>query len=130
MILPLLVVTDGVLKVWFKQNSQPKDARKVSSAEELENLGFVHEVADANPSPYKLCQALRARTPPILASDGVAKEWFRQYRGSMKYVHSAGDLEKICGDVYCESSASACGMEYLSTEVSRIDFRRVVSGYF
>ena len=54
-------------------------------------------LAAENSSAYTLCRALKKRAPPVYVTDGVAKEWFKRYRGDLQYINSAGHLELICG---------------------------------
>ena len=79
---PPIEVSDGVLKVWFSNFRLPAGGEKVSTARELnEKYGdVVAELAKTYASSYLLGKALRARDPPVVASDGVVRVWLRRYR--------------------------------------------------
>ena len=48
---------------------------------------------------YLLCQALRARQPPLLVSDAIANRWLRECGGVREesQVENAGHLELLWG---------------------------------
>ena len=46
---------------------------------------------------FKLCKALRLRTPAVYYSDGVAKSWLKKYSTELRFINTAGHLELICG---------------------------------
>ena len=96
---PPIFVTDGVLRNWFANCRIPADAVKVSSALDLnEKCGtFLGALAANNSSAFLLGRALKTRTPPVYATDGVLKEWFRRYFDA-EPVNSAGHLELKVGD--------------------------------
>ena len=104
---PPICITDGVLKQRFKKYGHKEDATaaeaetaiRISNRAELETKygDILGPMADANPSAFRLCAALKKLTPPVLVTDGVAKEWFKHNRGKLKYVSKAGDLEVHCG---------------------------------
>ena len=79
---PAIEVSEGMLKVWFSNFRSPAGGEKVSSARELnEKYGdVVAELAKTYASGYLLAKALRARDPPVVASDGVVRVWLRRYR--------------------------------------------------
>ena len=63
------------------------------------NIMQTYTLVTDNPSPYKLCKALRESTPPIFITDGLAKEWFRKYQGDLKDINNAGHLELQFGEL-------------------------------
>ena len=73
---PPIIVTDGMLKIWFAKFHLPSDAVTVSSAEELHTKSAL---AVQNPSAYRLTRVLKARTPPLYVSDAVLKQWLLMY---------------------------------------------------
>ena len=75
-------------------------AVKITSSVELqEKYGDVVQLLVAeHHTAYRLCKALRNRTPPVSVTDGVAKEWFKRYHSDLKLVNSAGHLELLHGD--------------------------------
>ncbi len=84
---PPIEVKEGVLKVWLAKTGLPEGAVRVSSSAELqEKYGDVLErLAEENPSPYKLCKALKKSTPPVYVTDATAKQWFKRHRGDLQY---------------------------------------------
>ena len=96
---PPIEVSEGVLKVWFSNFRLPAGGVKVSTARELnEKYGdVVAELAKRYESAFLLSKALKARDPPVVASDGVLKEWLRRYRGDLQSIQTAGELEMQCG---------------------------------
>ena len=96
---PPIEVSEGVLKVWFSNFRLPAGGEKVSTARELnEKYGdVVAELAKTYASAFLLSKALKARDPPVVASDGVLKEWLRRYRGDLQSIQTAGELEMQCG---------------------------------
>ena len=71
-----------------------------SSAELQQKYGDVLPLlAEENSSPYKLCKALKTRTPPVYVTDAIAKEWFKYHPVSgPRRIVSADALEKLMGD--------------------------------
>ena len=96
---PTVNVSVGVLKVWLATKNIPEEAVKVSSCTELqEQYGKVlKSLAEENPTAYKLCIALKRRSPPVCITEGIAKEWFKRHCGELQYINSAGHLELVCG---------------------------------
>ena len=78
---PSIRVSEGVLKVWFSKHTAPPGTVTVSSAAELEALygDVVRALAASHASPYKLCRAMLAATPPVRVTDGIAKQWFPRF---------------------------------------------------
>ena len=74
-------------------------AVRVASREDLEaRYGHIlQSMADEYPTAYKLCGAFKKLSPPVLLTDGIAKEWFKRNRGALKYISRAGELEVHCG---------------------------------
>ena len=105
---PPIVVTDGMLKVWFANFRLPTDAVKVSSAEELHSKygDILPALAVQNPTAYRLSKVLKARTPPLFVPDEVIKQWFRRYFEA-EPVNSAGHLELKYGDRIREDAQAA-----------------------
>ena len=85
--------------IWFAKFRLPSDALTVSSAEELHTRfgDILPALAAQNPTAYRLTRVLKARTPPLYASDAVLKQWFQRYFDA-EPVHSAGHLELKFGD--------------------------------
>ena len=81
---PPIIVTDGMLKIWFAKFRLPSDAVTVSSAEELHRRygDILPALAVQNPTSYRLMRVLKARTPPLYVSDAVLKQWFLRYFGA------------------------------------------------
>ena len=78
---PPIIVTDGMLKIWFAKFRLPSDAVTVSSAEELHRRygDLLPAFAAQNPTAYRLTRVLKARTPPLYVSDAVLKQWLLMY---------------------------------------------------
>ena len=78
---PPIIVTDGMLKLWFAKFRLPSDAVTVSSAEELHRRygDVLPALAAHNPTAYRLMKVLQARTPPLYVSEEVLKQWLRRY---------------------------------------------------
>ena len=97
--IPPVVVSDGVLKLWFAKHRLPDGAVRVSTAQELQEQcgSFIGVLAAQASGAYKLGRALMGCTPPVYASDGVLKEWLRRYFDCTP-VNSAGHLELRYGD--------------------------------
>ena len=97
---PPICVSDGVLRQWLKRKSiKPADAITISSGDELQDKygALVKTLAAEHATAYKLCQALRAQTPPVYCSDGIAKGWFKKYGTILQRIDTAGHLELHCG---------------------------------
>ena len=96
---PPIIVTDGMLKVWFAKFRLPSDAVTVSSAEELHRRygDLLPALAAQNPTAYRLMRVLKARTPPLYVSEQVLKQWFLRYFYA-EPINSAGHLELKYGD--------------------------------
>ena len=78
---PPIIVTDGMLKIWFAKFRLPSDAVTVSSAEELHRRygDVLPALAAQNPTAHRLRRVLKARTPPLYVSDAVLKHWLLMY---------------------------------------------------
>ena len=78
---PPIVVTDGMLKLWFAKYRLPDDAVTVDSLEELHSRygDVLLPLAAQNPTAYRLNKVLRERTPPLYVSEEVLKRWLRRY---------------------------------------------------
>ena len=74
---PPIDVPEGVLRQWLKRTVKPPGAITVSSTKELEEKygAVVRLLVATHATAYKLCQALRAQTPAVYCTDGIAKEW-------------------------------------------------------
>ena len=96
---PPIVVSRAVLEQWMKRSIKPADAITVSSSEDLqEKYGDLAKgLVAVHATAYKLCQALRAQSPAVYCSDGIAKQWIKKYGSELKYINSAGHLELHCG---------------------------------
>ena len=59
---PPIIVTDGMLKIWFAKYRLPSDAVTVSSAEELHTRygDVLPAIAAQNPTAYRLMKVLKA----------------------------------------------------------------------
>ena len=92
---PAIEVSERMLKVWFSNFRSPAGGEKVSSARELnEKYGdVVAELAKTYASSYLLGKALRARDPPVVASDGVVRVWLRRYRFDVPSMNTASEQE-------------------------------------
>ena len=78
---PPIIVTDGMLKLWFAKYRLPSDAVTVSSAEELHRMygDVLPALAAQNPTAYRLSKVLKERAPPLYVSEEVLKRWLRRY---------------------------------------------------
>ena len=92
---PPIIVTDGMLKVWFAKFRMPSDAVTISSAEELHNRygDILPTLAAQSPTAYRLTRVLKARTPPLYVSDHIIKKWFLRYFDA-EPINSAGHLKR------------------------------------
>ena len=88
-----------MLKVWFQTQRIQDGAVKVFSAEDLQQKcgSSLVLLAAEHSTAYKLRSALKARDPPVYASDGVLKQWFERYCNA-EPVFSAAHLELKFGD--------------------------------
>ena len=79
---PPIIVTDGILKLWFDKYRLPSDAVTVSSAEELHTRygDVLPALAAQNPTAYRLDKVLKERTPPLHVSEEVLKRCQRRIR--------------------------------------------------
>ena len=95
---PPIVVSDGVLKLWFQKQRIPPGALQVKSAEELQSTCgvWLPDLVPENATAYKLSAALKSREQPVYASDGILKQWLARYCDATP-VHSAGHLELLYG---------------------------------
>ena len=96
---PPIIVSDGMLKVWFAKYRLPSDVVTVSSVEELNRTygDILLALAVQHPTSYRLMRALQTRTPPVYASDSMLRNWFLRYF-NMEPVNSAAHLELKYGD--------------------------------
>ena len=78
---PPIIVTDGMLKLWFAKYRLPSDAVTVDSLEELHSRygDVLPALAAQNPTAYRLDKVLKERTPPLHVSEEVLKRWLRRY---------------------------------------------------
>ena len=95
-------ITAGVVKQWWSKYRVSEGEVRLTSAAELEELygETIRHYALEHPTAFKLCKALRERSPPICISDSGAKQWLRSYGGQavIANVNSAGHLEMRYGD--------------------------------
>ena len=79
-------VGEGAVKQWIQRYRTPAGAERVETVEDLEGrFGESIRYLAAEPiSAYKFCRALYARSPPLVITDAVAKQWLRQYGGQRK----------------------------------------------
>ena len=96
---PPIIVSDGMLKVWFAKYRLPSDAVSVSSAEELNRMygDILPALAVQHPTSYRLMRALQTRTPPVYASGPTINHWLSRYF-HMEPINSAAHLELKYGD--------------------------------
>ena len=89
---PPIDVPDGVLRQWLKRSIKPADAITVSSSDDLqEKYGdLVKGLVLVHANAYRLCQALRAQSPAVYCSDGIAKQWTKKYGSELKCINTAG----------------------------------------
>ena len=94
-----IIVTDGMLKVWFHSFRVPPGAVVVSSAAELDSKygDWLPALAAQNPSSYRLSKVLKERDPPVYVTDQVLKHWFSRYFDADP-INAAGHLELKYGD--------------------------------
>ena len=78
---PPIIVTDGMLKLWFAKYRLPSDAVTVPSAEELHTRygDVLPALAAQKPTAYRLNKVLKERTPPLYVSEDVLKRWLLRY---------------------------------------------------
>ena len=78
---PPIIVTDGMLKLWFAKYRLPSDAVTVDSLEELHSKygDVLPSLAAQHPTAYRLNKVLKERTPPLYVSEEVLKRWLRRY---------------------------------------------------
>ena len=94
-----IIVTDGMLKVWFTSYRLPPGAVVVSSSEELHSKygDWLPALAAQHPSAYRLSKILKERDPPMYVTDQTLKSWFSKYFDADP-INSAGHLELKYGD--------------------------------
>ena len=120
---PPICMTQGLLKQWLLKYGRVLDAAgaedliRISSRAELESKygDTLATMADEYSTPYRLCAALKKRSPPVLVTDAVAKEWFKYNRSALKYISKAGDLEVHCGARIREGGGRGMEAESLRT---------------
>ena len=105
---PPIIVTDGMLKIWFAKFRLSHGALTVSYAEELHGRygDVLCALATQNPTAYRLMRVLKGRTPPVHVSDAVLKQWFQRYFDAVP-INSAGHLELKYGDRIREHAEAA-----------------------
>ena len=83
---PWDAVGEGAVKQWIQRYRTPAGAERVETVEDLEGrFGESIRYLAAEPiSAYKFCRALSARSPPLVITDALAKQWLRQYGGQRK----------------------------------------------
>ena len=96
---PPIIVTDGMLKLWFAKYRLPSDAVTVESVEELHTRygDVLPALAAQSPTAYRLNKLLKELTPPLYVSEEVLKLWFLRYFDA-EPINSAGHLELKYGD--------------------------------
>ena len=99
---PPIVVSSAAVKVWWGKHKVMAGTEGIQSAKRLEELhgDSIRPIALEHNSAYKLCRVLSQRQPPIFVTDGVAKQWLRQFgpSGQLKYIDNAGHLESEYGE--------------------------------
>ena len=99
---PPIVVSHAAVKVWWGKYKVMAGAEGIQSAKQLEELhgDSIRPIALEHNSACKLCRVLSQRQPPIFVSDGVAKQWLRQFgpSGQLKYIDNAVHLESEYGE--------------------------------
>ena len=77
---PPIDVPEGVLRQYLKRSIKPANAITVSSSDDLqEKYGdLVKGLVIVHATAYRLCQALRAQSPAVYCSDGIAKQWIKK----------------------------------------------------
>ena len=112
-------MTYPACRTWFSKYRLPAGAARVCTAAELEaQYGDVvrAELGDSA-TPYRICGALRSKTPPLYVSEPVLKAWLREYGGqpALAQVNSAGHLEVWYGDrIRADAAARAMDADALS----------------
>ena len=86
---------DDVVRQWLIRYGLPAGAEKVSSAHELNKQygDEVAELAEKHPTARLLGKALRQREPPVVASEGVVRQWLRRYGVDVKSKKAEGSPE-------------------------------------
>ena len=99
---PPITVTYATVRTWWSKYKLAIGTTSVATAQALEDQhgDSIRHLTVDNATAYKLCKALRERSPPLFVSDGVAKQWLSKFGGQsdLKYVNSAGHLELWYGD--------------------------------
>ena len=87
-------VSHLVCWTWWQKSRLPAGEERLSSAKELEEMyrDAVRRLALENPTGHLLGQAMRARTPPLYATDAVLKNWLARYggQGALTNAETAG----------------------------------------
>ena len=96
---PPIDVSAGVVRSWWNTYKAGRVELTVSSAKELEEKygDLVKALAVNNTSGYLLVRALRGGQPPVYISDGVARQWLKQYF-NLSQIDNAGHLESRYGE--------------------------------
>ena len=94
-----LSVTYATVRYWFDKYRTRGELSAESAADANERYGdLLQSLAADNSTAYRLCKALRERTPPVYLTDEVAKQWLAAYRGYLDRIENAGHLETQYGD--------------------------------
>ena len=95
---PAIDVSMAAVKTWWQKYKQGQIELSVSSAKELqEKYGDIAKaLAVNNSSGYLLVKALRDGEPAVYISDGVARQWLKQYF-NLAQIENAGHLETRYG---------------------------------
>ena len=119
---PPISMSPGLLKQWFVKHGMSGSSRSSGSSgitiksrlDLQQQFGdILPSMADTHTTPYLLCKALAQLSPPVILTQGIARECFKHNRSELKYIKSAGDLEVHCGGRIRESGAQSKDAEGL-----------------
>ena len=96
---PPIDVSAGAVREWWNTYKAGQVEHTVSSAKALEEQygDRAKALAVNNTSGYLLVRALRGGQPPVYISDGVARQWLKQYF-NLSQIDNAGHLESRYGE--------------------------------
>ncbi len=109
---PAVPVSVAAVRTWIGKYRIASGGYSINTAQELQDQygSCLLPLAREHATAFKLCKALRERSPPLYVADGVAKRWLEKYgpHGALKYIDNAGHVESQYGELIREHSEAKC----------------------
>jgi len=114
-------VTYATVRYWYDKYRFHGELSARSAAEANDKYGEILQALSVdNSTAYKLCKALRERTPPVYLTDRVSKQWLFACRGYMDRIENAGHLETQYGD-RIRSHLANHSLDALGIQIEKFD---------